>query len=251
MAGNPGPLRLIRPDWPAPPRVRAVATTRNGGHSSGPWAGLNLGDHVGDDPAAVAANRALLARALALPAAPLWLRQVHGIRIISTGAAGHAPEADGSIASAPGQICAVLTADCLPVLFCDTRGQHIAAVHAGWRGLAAGILEQAIAALRNAGATELLAWLGPAISGPAYEIGAEVRHAFLATDPAAATAFTPTRPGHWHLDLYTAARQRLTRAGLTAIHGGTHCTLRQPADFYSHRRDPITGRQATLIWLEP
>lgn len=250
MAGNPGSLRLIQPDWPAPPGVRAVATTRAGGLSSGPWAGLNLGDHVGDHPATVAANRALLTQALALPATPYWLRQVHGTRIVPAEAAGPYPEADGCITHAVGQVCVILTADCLPVLLCDTAGRHVAAVHAGWRGLAAGILEQAVTQLHAAGAGELLAWLGPAISGPAYEIGPEVRDAFLATHPAAHSAFTPGRPGHWHLDLYTAARQRLTAVGLTAIHGGTHCTLREPENFYSHRRDRTTGRQATLIWLE-
>lgn len=251
MAGNPGPLRLIQPDWPAPPQVRAAATTRAGGLSSGPWAGLNLGDHVGDDPVAVAANRALLTRALALPAEPYWLRQVHGTRIVTAEATCQAPEADGSLASAPGQVCAILTADCLPVLLCDAAGRHVAAVHAGWRGLAAGILEQAVTALRAAGASELIAWLGPAISGPAYEVGADVHQAFLAAHPAAASTFTPTRPGHWQLDLYAAARQRLAGLGLTSIHGGNRCTLREPADFYSHRRDAVTGRQATLIWLQP
>ena len=252
MAGNPGPLQLIQPDWPAPPGVRALATTRAGGYSSGPWAGLNLGDHVGDDPTAVAANRALLRKALALPAAPCWLRQVHGTRIVTAAAAAsQLLEADALITHVPGQVCAILTADCLPVLLCDAAGHHIAAVHAGWRGLAAGILEHAVTALHAAGAGPLLAWLGPAISGPAYEVGPEVRDAFLATHPATRNAFTPGRPGHWHLDLYAAARQRLTAAGLTTIHGGTRCTLGEPAAFYSHRRDRITGRQATLIWLQP
>jgi YfiH family protein len=250
VAGSPGPLRLIEPDWPAPPGVRAVATTRAGGCSTGAWAGLNLGDHVGDHPAAVAANRALLAATLTLPASPCWLRQVHGTRIVTAALSDLAPEADGSMTRLPGQVCAVLTADCLPVLLCDAAGRHVAAVHAGWRGLAAGILEQAVTALRAAGARELLAWLGPAISGPAYEVGAEVRDAFLASQPASATAFTPTRPGHWHLDLYTAARQRLTAAGVSAIYGGTRCTRGEPGNFYSHRRDHTTGRQATLIWLE-
>jgi YfiH family protein len=247
---------LIHPDWPAPATVHAVATTRAGGVSTGAFASLNLGDHVGDDPSSVTQNRALLRHALGLPAGPAWLSQVHGAEAVTlTGAAtDHTPRrtADASLTVAPGVVCAVLTADCLPVLFCHRAGTHVAAAHAGWRGLAAGVLEATVSALADAGATpaSLLAWLGPAIGPAAYEVGAEVRDAFLRADPLAGDVFRPIRPGHWLLDLYAAARARLARAGVTAVTGGEYCTLADHERFYSHRRDGITGRQATLIWLE-
>lgn len=249
MAGSE--LQLIRPQWPAPAAVQAVATTRAGGVSEGIYASLNLGDHVGDDPAAVTANRTLLRQRLALPAEPAWLAQVHGVAVVEAEHAAPGTCADASIASRPGLICAVLTADCLPVLFCDREGRHVAAAHAGWRGLAAGVLEATLAALARAGApaSSLLAWLGPAIGPGAYEVGEEVRGAFLRADPSAAGAFAPSKPGHWYLDLYAAARLRLARAGVTSIHGGDFCTHGEADRFFSHRRDGVTGRQATLIWL--
>jgi len=244
-------LPLIRPDWAAPARVQAVATTRAGGASGHPWASLNLGDHVGDDPATVERNRELLRDALELPGDPAWLRQVHGTAVVAAGQAGDRPTADASWTTSPGVVCAVLTADCLPVLFCNRAGTHVAAAHAGWRGLLAGVLESTVAWLAADGVRpdSLLAWLGPAIGPASYEVGAEVRDAFLRTDPAADSAFRPHRPGHWRLDLYQAARQRLGRAGVTAISGGDFCTLAEPDRFFSHRRDGQTGRQATLIWL--
>lgn len=247
--GNPG---VIEADWAAPPAVRALATTRSGGASRAPWASLNLGDHVGDEPAAVLRNRQGLRAALGLPAEPAWLQQVHGTAVVDAAAAGPRPAADAAWTGTPGVVCAVLTADCLPVLFCNRAGTHVAAAHAGWRGLAGGVLESTVGWLAAAGVRpeSLLAWLGPAIGPASYEVGAEVRAAFLRSDPAAEDAFRPVRPGHWLLDLYAAARLRLRRAGVTAVTGGDYCTLAEPDRFFSHRRDGVTGRQATLIWLE-
>ncbi len=237
----------IVPEWPAPPRVRACVTTRSGGYSPPPYDSLNLGDHVGDRPAAVAGNRALLARVLELPAPPLWLRQVHGCAIVE---ADHAPpgsEADGSIGRTPGKVCAVLSADCLPLLLCDTTGSCVAAVHAGWRGLAAGVVEAAVAAMRVPPA-RILAWLGPAIGPDHFTVGDDVRTAFLSRNSAARQAFLPA-DGRWLADIYLLARQRLRGCGVTAIHGGGWCTWRERERFFSYRRDGETGRMASLIWL--
>ena len=243
---------LIQPDWPAPSRVQAVATTRPGGVSTGPYSALNLGDHVNDEPAAVRQNRELLRTGLALPGEPAWLQQVHGAAAVDAALAGDRVTADASWTRSAGVVCAVLTADCLPVLFCNREGTHVAAAHAGWRGLAAGVLESTVAWLAADGAppASLLAWLGPAIGPSSYEVGVEVREAFLRSDPAAAAAFSSNRPGHWLLDVYAAARLRLQRAGVTAVFGGHHCTFAEPERFFSHRRDGVTGRQATLIWLK-
>ena len=243
-------LDLIQPDWPAPSRVRALATTRAGGFSTAPWAALNLGDHVGDDPASVRRNRELLRATLGLPGEPAWLQQVHGTAVVAAATAS-SRVADASWTTKPGIVCAVLTADCLPVLFCNRAGTHVAAAHAGWRGLAAGVLESTVGLLIADGVRpdSLLAWLGPAIGPAAYEVAGDVRDAFLQADPAAAIAFQPHRPGHWLLDLYAAARLRLRRAGVTAVTGGDYCTLAEPQRFFSHRRDGVTGRQATVICL--
>jgi YfiH family protein len=239
----------IVPRWSAPARVRAVSTTRSGGVSRPPYDTLNLGDHVGDDPGAVAANRDMLARTLALPASPAWLQQVHGTRVVDAAGVTSPVAADAACARAPDAVCAVLTADCLPVLLCDRGGRAVGAAHAGWRGLAAGVIEQAVAALRIPGG-ELLAWLGPAISALAYVVGEEVRDTFLAHDPAAAAAFRPAADGGWHADLYLLARQRLQSRGVTAVYGGECCTFREGERFYSYRRDGVTGRMASLIWLQ-
>jgi len=248
-------LDLISAGWPAPPNVRAVATTRTGGVSSGAFASLNLGDHVNDDADAVRQNRALLRAALRLPGDPVWLSQVHGNTVVTLDgtAASSTPRriADAAVTRAPGVVCAVLTADCLPVLFCNRAGTRVAAAHAGWRGLAGGVLEATVTALADAGAPadSLLAWLGPAIGPASYEVGTEVRDSLLRADPSAEDAFEATRPGHWRLDLYAAARARLRRAGVVAVSGGDLCTLADPDRFYSYRRDGVTGRQATLIWV--
>jgi polyphenol oxidase len=240
------PEGWIIPDWPAPANVKALVTTRLGGVSGGPYASLNLGDHVGDDPQAVSANRALLRAHL--PGEPLWLKQVHTTHIAETASACGVPEADASIARQPHQVCVVLTADCLPVLLCDRAGSVVAAVHAGWRGLAAGVIEQTTANM-NIAPENLLAWLGPAIGPDAFEVGDEVRAAFLAQNLAATHAFHPARPGKWLADLYHLARLRLAGQGIQQVYGGNFCTYRDSQRFFSYRRDQTTGRMASLVWL--
>lgn len=248
----PAPPEVLIPQWPAPARVRALLTTRNGGVSRAAFASLNLGTRVGDDPAAVAANRARLGALL--PGTPRWLRQVHGTQVVDATAAGDEPEADACYATDGGQVCAVLIADCLPVLLCDRAATVVAAVHAGWRGLSAGVLERAIAAMPVA-PHRLLAYLGPAIGGGAYEVGRDVLDAFTAGDAGAAAHFR-SRPAdtgaqRWLCDLGALARRRLSRAGITDIFGDGLCTYSDPQRFFSHRRDRSTGRQAALIWLDP
>ncbi len=244
IAGVPHPDWLI-PDWPAPARVRACVTTRAGGVSEPPFDTFNLGDHVEDASAAVAANRARLRDRLGCR--PAWLRQVHGTRV-ARACADEVAEADASWSDAPGVASAVLTADCLPVLFCDRQGRRVAAAHAGWRGLAGGVLEATWRALAF-DPEETLAWLGPAIGPTAFEVGAEVREAFLAHDPACGEAFGPSvNPGRYMADLYRLARLRLNALGVTAVYGGGYCTYHD-ARFYSYRRASRTGRFASLIWL--
>lgn len=238
----------IAPDWPAPPNVGAAFTTRAGGVSLAPFDSLNLGDHVGDDRAAVAENRRRLVGTLALPAGPLWLSQVHGTAVVDAATAAHGVEADASVAFAPGTVCAVMTADCLPVLFADLHGTRVAAAHAGWRGLAAGVLEETVRSL-DCPPGEILAWLGPAIGPEAFEVGAEVQEAFLAGDAEAATCFRPSVPGHWYADLHALARQRLAACGVGGIYGGGLCTYSDPERFFSYRRDGATGRMAGVVWL--
>jgi YfiH family protein len=241
---------LLRPRWPAPPRVCAASTTRTGGVSQAPYDSLNLADHVGDDGRAVAENRAMLISALDLPAEPAWLRQVHGSRVIDA-AAGSGTEADGSLARTPGVVCAVLTADCLPVLLCDEAGSRVAALHAGWRGLADGVIEAGVQAMQTPGA-RLLAWLGPAIGVDAFEVGDDVREAFCDADPAADAAFfTGRRAGRWQCDLHALARRRLASAGVHRIYGEPLCTYANADMFFSYRRDGRCGRMASLVWLRP
>jgi YfiH family protein len=244
----PNSAGWIVPDWPAPAGVRALVTTRVGGHSAPPFDSCNLGDHVGDDPDVVAANRARLEAALGGAGPVLWLRQVHGAGVVDAARWRPGHEADAVRCDRPGPVCAVLTADCLPVLLCDRDGSVVAAAHAGWRGLAAGVLEAAVAALGTA-PERVLAWLGPAIGPVAYEVDATVRDAFVGPDPGAADAFTSTRPGHWRADLYGLARRRLARAGVGAVYGGGLCTASDTGRFYSYRRDGVTGRMASLVWL--
>ncbi|KZE84900.1 peptidoglycan editing factor PgeF [Chromobacterium subtsugae] len=235
-------------DWPAPARVRTLATTRQGGVSQAPYASLNLGAHVGDAPDAVAANRARLRDEL--PAEPAWLNQVHGVAVADAAALrGAAPDADASFARAPGVVCAVMTADCLPVLLCDDAGRAVAAAHAGWRGLCDGVIEATVAAMALPPAG-LMAWLGPAIGPDAFEVGAEVRQAFLARAPAAASAFIDIGEGKYLADIYALARQRLQAAGVERVYGGDFCTVIDRERFFSYRRDRITGRMASLIWLQ-
>ena len=249
MTDSPEP---VFPDWPAPANVHALTTTRVGGFSQGPYTSFNLGDHVGDDPDTVARNRALLREALKLPLEPLWLKQVHGTNVVDA-ASAHTHigvTADGAWTHRPGVVCAVLTADCLPVFLCDRQGTKVALLHAGWRGLAAGVIEAGVRALATPSA-ELLAWLGPAIGPDSYEVGDDVRRAFLDDDPGAAEGFRPAGAGRWHADLYALACRRLQAQGVNAIHGGNFCTLRERERFYSFRRDGVTGRMASLIWLAP
>ncbi|MFZ2974883.1 MAG: peptidoglycan editing factor PgeF [Ferribacterium limneticum] len=238
---------LLVPDWPAPARVRSLQTLRGAGCSLAPWDSFNLGDHVGDDPAHVAANRAALRDHL--PAEPAWLKQVHGIATVNPKKSPKMKEADAAFTRDSGVVCAVMTADCLPVLFCDRAGTVVAAAHAGWRGLAAGVLEETMAQMAVP-AGELLAWLGPAIGPSAFEVGDEVRAVFVAHDARAAQAFVVHGPGKWLADIYQLARQRLNAAGVSSISGGERCTFSQADDFFSYRRDGVTGRMASLIWLE-
>lgn len=240
----------IIPDWPAPAAIRAAFTTREGGVGSGPHAGLNVGRNCGDDPLAVAENRRRLAERLCLPAAPEWLRQVHGTRVLSLPHQQPEPEADAVFTTRTNVVCAVQSADCLAVLFCDRDASVVAAAHAGWRGLCAGVLESTIAALPIA-PDRLMAWIGPAIGPEAFEVGAEVQAAFVAVDPAAASCFRPgEQPGKHYGDLFALARQRLARAGVTQVYGGGISTHADPERFYSFRRDGVCGRMAALIWIE-
>lgn len=255
---------LLRADWSgdAPPGVQAFTTLRRGlevGISAPPFDTFNLGSRYaehGDAPEAVFHNRAALRWVGELPSPPHWLRQVHGIDVLrfETPHDGDPdvaePVADAAVTSAPGTVLAVLTADCLPVVFAAEAGDEVGAAHAGWRGLAAGVLEATVAAMRTP-PSRLVAWLGPAAGPQAYEIGEEVRAAFVDRDPGAAAAFVATRPGHWRVDLYALARRRLAAVGLSRVRGGGLCTISDPARFYSHRRDARTGRMATLVWFDP
>jgi YfiH family protein len=242
----------IFPDWPAPALVHAAVSTRQGpGVSGAPFERFNLGLRNGDHAVAVATNRSALQESLGLPAAPRWLRQVHGTGVAELGPLPSAdePVADAAVSHVPGTVLAILTADCLPVLFCAADGSEIGAAHAGWRGLAGGVLEATLAQLRSP-SRDVLAWLGPCIGATSYEVGEEVHAAFMAHDRAAAACFVLTRPGHWLCDLASLARQRLRAAGVERITGGgfdTFADLR----FYSYRRDAASsGRFASLIWLD-
>jgi polyphenol oxidase len=247
-------------DWPAPPGVNAFSTLRHGaGGSAPPFDHFNLGNRSaadGDDPDQVQRNRDALAALAGLPSPPHWLRQVHGTGVLRFDAApagqgiAAEPTADAAVTGVPGVVLAILTADCLPVVFAAADGREVAAAHAGWRGLADGVLERTLAAMVTPPA-QVVAWLGPAAGPQAYEIGADVQAAFVDHDPAAAGAFVATRPGHWRVDLYALARQRLQAAGMaaTAIHGGGLCTISDPQRFFSHRRDRRSGRLATLAWI--
>lgn len=248
-------MNVIFPDWPdAPARIGAVSTMRTGGFSQAPYGdgkgggGLNLGLHVGDDAPTVQANRALLQSLL--PAAPAWLEQVHGNVVVDASDAGEVPRADASFATQAGRVCVIQTADCLPVLLTDTAGQVVAAAHAGWRGLAGGVLQNTIAKMRAVTGNDILAWLGPAIGPQQFEVGNEVRQVFLDIDPAAEQAFFASRSADKYLaDIYQLARLAMGKLGVDRIAGGDYCTVRQSAQFYSYRRDQKTGRMASLIWI--
>lgn len=250
---NPPSLDLQWPGLPA--SVGALSTTRAGGVSVAPYddgaggGGLNLGTHVGDAPEAVERNRMLLKQQL--PAEPAWLTQVHGVGVLDAARVDGSPRADASIADRPGVVCAIMTADCMPVLLADAQGKVVGAAHAGWRGLADGVLENTVAAMREAGAGELLAWLGPAIGPAAFEVGDEVKSAFARLGPQAAAAFMPcTAPGKYLADLPRLARLALAGVGVTQVAGGDCCTVSDARRFYSYRRDRVTGRMASLIWIK-
>jgi polyphenol oxidase len=237
----------MTPDWPAPKTVRALSTFRGGGVSAGRHASLNLGAHVGDDPSAVAENRRQLVAAAALPAEPSWLDQVHGVQVADLDLTTERRPADAAVTRQPGRVCAILTADCLPLLL--TNGAVVAAAHAGWRGLADGVIEAVVRALAVEPAT-LMAWLGPAIGPMHFEVGGEVRDRLLAEDPHALDCFQPNVRGRFMADLPHLARRRLERLGVRQIYGGGECTFAREDRYFSHRRDGASGRQATLIWLE-
>jgi len=240
---------VLRADWPLPDGVQAFTTLRHGeGHSLAPFDAFNLGLRSGDDIAAVERNRAELVERFALPSSPRWLRQVHGTHV-AVEPGDDEPEADAAVTRTPGTVLAILTADCMPVVFASREGDELGAAHAGWRGLAGGVLEATLDAMRTP-RERIVAWLGPAAGQASYEIGREVYDAFVSHASAAAAAFVPTREGHWRVDLYALARQRLARAGVMDVHGGGFDTIGD-ARFFSHRRDQRTGRMATIAWLSP
>jgi YfiH family protein len=239
----------LRPVWPAPANVQAWTTLRTGGVSRDVYASLNLGAHVGDDARHVLENRARIERELGLPCSPHWLEQVHGTAVVDLERAGPVPIADAAFTRAPDRVCCVLTADCLPVLLTARDGSVVAAAHAGWRGLAAGILQDTVAAMA-APPADILAWLGPAISAANFEVGGEVRDIFLAADPDAAAAFAPNARGRWQADLYALGRRALAAAGVSDVFGAGVCTYAESDRYFSHRRAAPCGRMATLIWRE-
>lgn len=239
---------LIKPDWPAPPGVCALSTTRNGGVSQGPWESFNLGDACGDKPGHVAANRKTLASLL--PGDPPWMRQVHGNQVVEGGQPG--AQADAAVTSEAGDVLVIMTADCLPVLLCDSEGTRVGAAHAGWRGLAGGVIEATVDAMNKA-PESLMAWLGPAISGAVYEVGDDVRDAFAASPALGGRAVAHAFQRHgdrWLLDVYQAARVILAGLGVARVYGGNFCTFSDAGRFFSHRRDGRTGRMASLVWLD-
>ncbi len=246
------PPGLITPDWPAPPGVRAAFTLRTGGVSAVPYDSLNLGSAIGDSPEAVTENRRLVREALRLPTEPVWLEQVHGTHVVALGGTaegGAVPKGDASVARGPGRVCAIRVADCMPVLFAARDGAVVGAAHAGWRGLAGGVLEATVQQM-GVPASELIAWMGPAIGQANFEVGEDVRLAFTAADPEAASAFLPNARGRWQCDLYTLARRRLAAMGVSGVYGGGWCTFADSERFFSYRRNSQCGRMAALIWMD-
>jgi YfiH family protein len=243
-------LDFIQPNWPAPTNVRSLQTTRVGGISVGPYSSLNLGAHVGDNQVLVEHNRQLLAPYL--PSSPVWINQVHGIGVINAASSSSLQDADASYSKLANVVCATMTADCLPVLLCDNKGTVVSAVHAGWRGLCDGVIEAAVREMAVP-VSEVLAWLGPAIGPQSFEVGDDVRTQFITIDPSASLAFKP-HSDKWLCDIYLLAKQRLQSIGVSQIYGATinveFCTYSEVDRFYSFRRDNVTGRMASLIWLE-
>lgn len=240
--------KIIVPEWPLPESVAACSSTRVGGVSEGAWDSLNLGAHCGDNLEHVEENRKRMFAAGKLPSKPVWLEQVHGTAVLHlTGKPYASKRADASYSNTPGTVCAVMTADCLPVLFCNKAGTEVAAAHAGWRGLCDGVLEETVACFKDS-PENILAWFGPAIGPQAFEVGPEVRDAFMAKDANAVSAFRPAGE-KYYADIYQLARQRLGNIGVTAVFGGDRCTFSEKDDFFSYRRDRTTGRMASFIWL--
>lgn len=253
MTNNPS---WIIPDWPVPPQVKTLISCRQGGVSEGVYSSLNMGLHVGDVVSAVHENRMILETQAAnmsqsgKPPAIIWTEQVHGIQVVEALMPSiEPPVADAAFTDKPGLACVVMTADCLPVFFCDEMGSKVAVAHAGWRGLLGGILEETIRAMRVP-TNRLLAYLGPAIGPGAFEIGSEVRSAFVEADPTTAAAFRTAREEKWLADIYHLARLRLFKHGIERIHGGNFCTVTEKNRFFSYRRDGVTGRMASMIWLD-
>lgn len=241
------PFQLLTPDWPAPPQVKAFTTTRIGGYSIPPFAEFNLSFSSGDDLDTVRRHRDRIKHILSLPEEPRWLKQVHGNQAIVAETIQPTTEADASFTNQPNTVCVILTADCLPIALCDQAGTQVAVIHGGWRSLAKQIIPLTVQKLSTT--NPLMAWLGPAISAAYFEVGQEVYEQFIATEPMLHTAFTPTNNHTWLADLYAIARQQLEQCGITAVYGGQYCTYRDETLFYSYRRNGITGRMATLIWL--
>ena len=239
---------MLPPDWEAPAGVRAAFTLRAGGVSVAPYDSLNLGAHVGDAPAAVAENRQRVHALLGLPAEPIWLQQVHGVEVLDLDAVGTSPTADAAVTRRAGRVCVIQVADCMPVLFAARDGSAVGAAHAGWRGLAGGVLEATVRKLGVA-PDQLLAWLGPAISQEHFEVGDDVRDAFVSHDASAAMAFVANPRGRWQCDLYALARRRLAALGVQNVSGGGWCTFADAGRFFSYRRDGQCGRMAALIWM--
>ena len=243
-------MSLITPNWPAPKNIKAYSTTRLGGVSSGAYSSLNLGNHVNDLPENMLQNRMLLKQFAQLPQEPAWLEQVHSIDVVTLdGQPLVNNRADAAYSKKANQICTVMTADCLPVLFCTTTGDEVAAAHAGWRGLCDGILAATVQHFSQP-THQILAWLGPAIGPQQFEVGDDVRQAFLKQNPLADEAFKPYKTGKYLADIYQLARQRLHALGITQIYGGDRCTFSEAEHFFSYRRDNVTGRMASLIWIE-
>lgn len=242
-------IKALHPDWSAAAGIGALCTTRIGGASTAPYESLNLGLHVGDDEACVLENRARLRRQFELPAEPCWINQTHGTQVVTLeDDAGR--DADAAITRVPGLVAAVMVADCLPILIRNRAGTEVAAVHAGWRGLQAGVIQSAVAAMQSP-AEELMAWIGPGISAAHFEVGADVRDAFAATIDPAQEFFRPHGDGHWLCDLPGLADRVLARLGVGAVSRDPHCSYRDRDLFFSYRRDQATGRMAALIWIEP
>ncbi len=247
-------LTFIQPDWPAPARVKAYVTQRQGGVSLAPYDALNCAMHVGDDPAAVSHNRQLISQQLLLPSAPFWLNQVHGTEVVNADDAVWAavdaplPDADGAWTYEHGRVLAIMTADCLPILLTDRSGSFVMALHAGWRGLADGVIQQAVRRA-NLAPERVMAWVGPGIGFSAFEISADVRDHFLSAGQAEKYHFKPSRAGHWLADLAGIALWQLDQLSVCWLGGGHWCTFNRPEQFFSYRRDGVTGRMATLIWL--